>query len=60
MMPSWPPARIWVFTKRQTLWAANAQRTKNGGAMCFAWFVWERGYDGPPEVKRLDVGWLNE
>lgn len=23
----------------------------------FAWFVWERGYDGPPMVKRLDVGW---
>jgi len=23
----------------------------------FAWFVWERGYDGPPMVRRLDVGW---
>lgn len=26
----------------------------------FAWFVWERGYEGPPMVKRLDVDWLNE
>jgi len=30
---------------------------RKGSQTDFAWFVWERGYDGPPMVKRLDVGW---
>lgn len=30
---------------------------RKGSQTDFAWFVWERGYDGPPEVRRLDVEW---
>jgi hypothetical protein len=49
-----PPARFWVFSRRQTLWKGGDPdaRTK-GGAMAFAWAVWERGHRGGPVI-----GWL--
>lgn len=49
-----PPARIWTFAARQTLWRGddpNAQTT--GGAIAFAWFVWTRGHSGAPAL-----GWI--
>jgi hypothetical protein len=45
---------VWVFSKRQTLWRgddANAQ-TK-GGAIAFAWFVFERDHSGPAALSWL-------
>ena len=48
-----PPKRIWVYTKR-------IQCAKNGifsgtSAVCYAWFIWEKGYKGP-----TTVGWIGE
>ena len=49
-----PIARVWVFSKRQTLWRGDdADARGTGGAIAFAWFVWERDYLGPPTF-----GWL--
>lgn len=50
-----PPARVWVFSARQTLWRGDRARPEdaNTGAMAFAWFVWERGHTGAPAL-----GWL--
>ena len=49
-----PPARVWVFSKRQTLWRGDDPAAReNGGAIAFAWFVWERGHDGAPAL-----GWI--
>ena len=49
-----PAARIWVFCGRQTLWRGDDPDAKDkGGAIAFAWFVWERGYQGAPAI-----GWL--
>jgi hypothetical protein len=47
-----PPTRIWVFSKRQTLWRGDEAPGKNGGAVAFAWFVWRAGQHG------TQVGWL--
>lgn len=50
-----PPVRIWQFCGRQTLWRGDdADKKDKGGAIAFAWFVWERGYRGAPAL-----GWLS-
>lgn len=47
-----PLARVWVFSKRLTMWR-NGKPTGEGGMLAFAWFVWEHGYTGKPTL-----GWL--
>lgn len=49
-----PPARVWVFSKRQTLWRGDDANAKDkGGAIAFAWFVWDAGFRGAPAL-----GWI--
>lgn len=50
-----PPSRIWVFSSRQTLWRGDDPAGKSaGGAIAFAWFVWDRRVPAGPPV----LGWL--
>lgn len=47
----YPPRHVYVYVKR-------IQCGKNGdftgtSAVCYAWFVWEKGYKGSPEI-----GWI--
>ena len=46
-----PPARIHVFTKRVNC-ALNgeAQFFNASSAVCYAWFVWDKGYKGKPVI----------
>jgi len=49
-------AQVLVFRKRLPMmhrrdWTGN--RASN--SMCFAWFVWRRGWRGNPEIKRIDI-----
>lgn len=49
-----PPARFWVFSTRQTLWRGGDPNARSeGGAMAFAWVVWERHHRGGPLI-----GWI--
>lgn len=49
-----PPARIWQFCGRQTLWRGDdVDKKDKGGTIAFAWFVWDRAHQGPPSL-----GWL--
>ena len=44
----YPPSRIWVFSKRQTLWRGDQTNDSGAsGAIAFAWFVWQKGHHGP-------------
>lgn len=51
---SQPPRRIYVFVKRLNC-------AKNGdfntyaanGAICYAWFIWVKGFTGKPEIEWL-------
>lgn len=45
-------ARVWIFSKRLSL-TRNGLPMKNGGMIAFAWFCFERGYTGKPEI-----GWI--
>jgi len=47
-----PLARIHVFSKRVSL-TRNGLPMKNGGTMCFAWFVWDKGHEGPATFHLL-------
>jgi hypothetical protein len=48
-----PPARVWVFAKRPTMWAGDLPEIpKANGGMAFAWIVWERGQHG------TQLGWI--
>jgi hypothetical protein len=50
-----PPSRVWVMSRRRTLWRADDPNPREtGGTMAFAWFVWERGHRGCPVI-----GWLS-
>ena len=49
-----PPVRIWQFSGRQTLWRGDDENPKDrGGAIAFAWFVFERGNTALPTL-----GWI--
>ena len=49
-----PPARVWVFSKRLTTWRGGPRpEGKSGGMIAFAWFIWERGYQGPTVLDWL-------
>ena len=48
-----PPKTVWVFTRR-ILCAKNGDfETYDHSAMCYAWFVWEKGYKGDATVRWL-------
>ena len=47
-----PPIRIWVFSRRVNL-MKNGEASKHSSLMCFAWFIWEKNYEGKPQI-----GWL--
>lgn len=48
-----PPKYVYVFSKR-ALCAKNGDfNLQNGSAMCYAWFVWEKGFKGEPTVRWL-------
>jgi hypothetical protein len=50
-----PPARIWVFSARPTLWhGTDPNARSSGGATAYAWFVWDS--EAPQGVSV--VGWL--
>lgn len=49
-----PLARVHVFSQRLAFVPGDgARKLDGGGMMAFAWFVWDRAHDGPPQL-----GWL--
>ncbi len=46
-------ARVWVFSRRISC-HRNGDTSQTGGMMAHAWFVWEKGHQGPPTL-----GWIN-
>ena len=47
----YPPKTIYVFSKRVACYK-NDDRTKyQSSAVCYAWFVWEKGFSGDPIIK---------
>lgn len=55
----YPPKYIAVFSNRQNPLRNGSTVDENGkpwsSTMCFAWFIWERGFTGEPAVKWLQT-----
>ena len=51
----YPPKYIYVFSKRQAPWSNGSPVDEKGkpwsSTMCFAWFIWEEGFNGEPIVR---------
>ena len=47
-----PPARVWVFSKRLTLWI-NGDKPTSSGTMAFCWMVWDK-----KPTKNTQLKWL--
>lgn len=45
-----PPRRIWVFSRRVQV-SERGLENPFGGMIVYAWFVWEKGYQGHPELR---------
>jgi hypothetical protein len=48
-----PLARVYVFSKRVNFYRGGEKGSYSTSTMCFAWFVWEHGYEGEPVVRWL-------
>ena len=53
----YPPKEVAVFSKRQSPMRNGSPLDEKGkpwsNTMCFAWFVWEKGYKGSPTISWL-------
>ena len=50
-----PPARILVFARRLPMMHRDGyEGNRTGSQMNTAWFIWERGFRGHPELHRVD------
>lgn len=45
-----PLKTVYVFGPRLTMFRGG-EKMKNSGMIAFAWFVWEHGYEGKPEIE---------
>ena len=50
----YPPRTIYVYTKRK-MCGMNGD-FKGSSAVCYAWFVWHKGFKGDPVIKWLKGG----
>lgn len=48
------PKSIYVFRSRIDCWKNGVKPNKPQKAVCYAWFVWKKGYEGDPVIK-----WIN-
>lgn len=57
MFEKYPPKVVYVFSERQNPLRNGEALDEKGkswsSTMCFAWFVWEKGYKGYPIIKWL-------
>jgi len=44
-----PPKKIYIYSKRKQ--CAKGGEFKGSSAVAYAWYVWEKGYKGKPEIE---------
>ncbi len=50
----YPLKTVYQFSKRVTLYK-DGVKMKNSGMIAYAWYVWEKGYEGKPTLE-----WIND
>lgn len=51
MFQKYPPKKIYVFSER--IECAKNGEFKNSSAVAYAWFIWEVGFTGKPQIEWL-------
>lgn len=52
LFEKYPPSKVYVFSARiQVARNGEEEMWKKSSAACYAWFIWEKGYEGPPIIK---------
>lgn len=51
MFQKYPPKYIYVFSKRMVCAMNGDFEHTNGSAVAYAWFVWEKGFQGEPKIR---------
>ena len=54
MFESTPIARVWVFSSRLKISRGGQWQGGRHGLIAFAWFIWERNYQGKPTIGWID------
>ena len=54
LFEKYPPKRIYVFSGRVKCAKNGAFDEIGSSAVCYAWFIWEKGFSGEPIIK-----WVN-
>lgn len=50
LFSKYPPKTVYVFSDRISC-IKNGEGGFNQGAVCYAWYVWEKGFSGTTEIK---------
>ena len=57
LFQKYPPRTVAVFTRRiQVARNGDPEMFKKSSAACYAWFIWEKGYTGKPEITWINKG----
>lgn len=54
LFKKYPPIRIWVFSNRIKCAKNGDFDNTPSSAQCYAWFVWQKGFEGYPIVRWID------
>lgn len=46
----YPPKKIYIFRSRIDCWKNGEKPEKPSKAVCYAWFVWVKGFTGDPKI----------
>lgn len=57
MFQKYPPKYIYVFSDRvnSSLGGDFEKDNEYGGAVCYAWYIWEKGYNGKPTIDWIKI-----
>lgn len=50
LFDKYPPKKIYVFRNRIDCWKNGIKPGKPSKAVCYAWFIWEKGFKGKPTI----------
>ena len=54
LFDKYKPEKIYVFRNRVDCWKNGIKPDKPSKAVCYAWFIWKKGFKGDPVIK-----WIN-
>ena len=54
LFDKYPPKKIYVFRNRIDCWKDGIKPAKPSKAVCYAWFIWAKGYRGKPQIDWID------